>query len=256
MIRGFRKHNPIFPVGILIFELLSSSIASAGVIDRFSLSFGGNWAGLSMKGVGSSAFYNQATNTLVPFQPVGFFRMKISSGPGIDANVLFKMNDRISCKAGALYLFPAPLNLTPGLHPTVFPDQWPISLSKSNYDATFYLVSPTLGVEYNVPFDMTKLRFSASLAYLFGQAKYNSDIYYDDLPFTSHQKISFASNGIGYIFSASMSLRVSRTFCINPNLGYRFLKTGELHDKTGFKWSGMRLDFSGPFVGANVQLKM
>jgi hypothetical protein len=74
--------------------------------------------------------------------------------------------------------------------------------------------------------------------------------------FINQRTYKFNSNGLGYILSVGSTHMISHSLYFNTNFGYRYLKTGELKDKNGIKWNGMRLDFSGPVVGIGLEIKL
>lgn len=79
---------------------------------------------------------------------------------------------------------------------------------------------------------------------------------------THHQAISYdnsyTSIGVGFTLSGGADYRVSKFLSIGIESGYRYLKTDDLEDQLGRNRStypekgGMGLDFSGPFISANV----
>jgi hypothetical protein len=245
-----KRKQIILAVFFLI--LMIANPATAKIINRFSIALGSNWAGLSLRPVGSDFFYDQATEIFVPCCE-GKYNMKITNGPGIDAVISFSMTDRFLFDAGAIYLFPKRLNLMPGREHNFLDDYLHLSYSESKYYTKFRLTAPILGVSYKYPLYNWTIRLSGSIAFLFGQAQYLAKFHYDGPPEHTYEQIdSFTADGMGYIFSIGTSVRLTKILFINPNFGYRIMETGELKNKAGAKWDGMKLDFSGPFVGALV----
>ncbi len=68
----------------------------------------------------------------------------------------------------------------------------------------------------------------------------------------------YSSVGVGFLVSGGMDYPINKFLSIGIESGYRYLKTNDLEDQLGRNRStypekgGMGLDFSGPFISANV----
>jgi hypothetical protein len=228
------------------------SIAGAGTLNRFSISFSGDWANYNMKGMAGTSYYWRQYSTGITFDQT--YRERISGGPGFSVEFAYRLTDRFSCGIGAIYLIPRHIDYSLDRY-AFWDDYYNWSDQPEIRLIGAKLFAPNIMLGYRLPLKDVTLNFSTKVGWLLGSAEHDQPF---ELPLGTNgdMRWRFTAKGVGYIFNTGLSHKLTKALYIKSDLGYQFLKTNELKDKDGNKWNGMRLDFSGPFVGAGFEFDL
>jgi len=241
---------------ILIVIFVPNLQIHARLIDphRFSFVIGSDWGNFDqMKSVGGTTVRDNLTGSAITISN-SVYKDRIASGPGFSMQILYSPKSRLSAGISATYIRPDNFAYNRILH---FEDDYynrPIS-EKHLLEADLFTLGTVL--RYQIPLERLKLNLSAGAVWLFASARLmHSNLMNMPLPpyIPEDETTHFRADGIGYLFSIGAAVQLAR-LSATPTAGYRFLKTGDVKDANDYHWDGMHLDFSGPFVGINFEIR-
>ena len=216
---------------------------------KLSLSFESDWTNYNIKAIGNSSY--QFPNMAAPEQLAPYDgTSRISGGWGLSAAIKYRVSRVFSIGPNFIYLTNGGTEYSRANFLDDYVNRNPIAISNLKVG----LLAPGIGMTYQVSVDKIRLKLNGDITWMFGSARYSYPLV-DLPPSITKAKYDFGGRGIGYVFSMAPSIPLGKTFLIEPVMGYRFLKTGELKDSEGKRWYNMYLNFSGPFVGMGFGLR-
>jgi hypothetical protein len=173
------------------------------------------------------------------------FYDKINNGPGLYAEFGFYLTPEISAGIGLAYLY--------GCTKKVDGD-WKRSLTTTMY-------APEIKIRYHFSKNHPGYFMGGGLAWCFGKAVLDSKN--APAPWMDSDHYEPDAQGFGLAIFTGYDWALNETFSIGTELGYRYYTTGDL-EENGETWileySGsshkMNLSFSGPFISANLSIKL
>jgi hypothetical protein len=215
---------------------------------KLSFSFRGDWTNYNIKGIKNTKY--QFPNMIEPQGLISYGSSRISGGWGLNASIKYRASRSFLIGPSLLYIGDSK---TEYFGPTFFDDyvnRNPIAFS----DLKVGLLAPGISMSYQLLVDKILLRFNSDFSWMFGSAKYTSPLI-ELPPSITKAQYNFSGQGLGIVLSLTPSIPLGKGFSIEPVMGYRFLKSGELKDYDGKHWYNMNLNFSGPFIGMGFGLK-